>query len=81
MNTFLVFTDLPIHVEYRVEDWPLVYKGLEIIFKINLVNPRDVKKVRKINGKYKIISHKLMYSNDKSFASGLSQYIELDFVK
>lgn len=81
VRTYLVFQDLPVHVEYRIGDMPLIPEGTVICFKVNLKHPRDPKRIRKIDGSYEIVKRRLVYSLEKPGSQGLSQYLELNLVK
>lgn len=80
MRTFLIFQDLPMHVEYRVDDMQMIPEGTEIHFKIELRHPRDPKRVRNVDGLYLVVKRRLIFSSEKSSAQGLTQYLELDAV-
>jgi hypothetical protein len=71
-----VFLELPRHVEYRVDNMPLLPEGTVVEFSLNVKNPRDPTKSRDINGPYKVIRRKLKYLSDSSSKRGLSQYLE-----
>lgn len=73
LKTFLVFKDLPVHVEYRAGDCPLLKKGLQVDFQIDLRNPMNPKKIRKVDGTFVIDRVHLVYSGKEGWA----QYIEL----
>jgi len=77
MKTFFVFLDLPVHVEYAAGDVPLMPENVVIGFRASLRNPRNPKQVRKIDGDYKIVRRKLLYSTTGQNA-GLVQYLELN---
>lgn len=81
VRTYLVFHDLPVHVEYRVSDMPLVPEGTQIDFRIDLRHPRNPKRVRKVNGAYVVQKRYLIYSSEKPRDQGLTQYLELDPVE
>lgn len=81
MRTYLVFLDLPMHIEYRVNDMPLMPEGVVIHFKIDLRHPRNPKRIRKIDDKYKIENRRLIYSSVESGSQGISQYLELALSK
>ena len=73
MRTYLVFQDFPIHIEYRVEDTNPLIEGTEISFgDVKLINPKNRKQFRTINGSFKIIKRKIVMNK-----SGFSQYLEL----
>lgn len=76
VRTFLVFRDLPIHVEYRVGNMPIVPEKTEIVFKISLRHPVSHDRVRKVDGTYTVAKRRLIMSD-----KGLTQYLELDLIK
>jgi hypothetical protein len=76
ITTFLIFLDLPSHFEFRVSKMPVVPLGTIIHFKLRLRNPKDPKRLRKIDGPYSLVRKKLVYSNEISNRTGLSQYLE-----
>jgi hypothetical protein len=78
MRTFLIFLDVPKHVEYQVSDWPVMNMGQQINVKTVLRDPQNLKKSKKIDGIYIIKNVNLNYSLDRTSRSGLSQYIELE---
>lgn len=74
MTTFLVFTDLPKHIEYRALPMPVLEDGGVIRFdRMRLVDPTDRKRVRFVEGEYEILHRRLVYNT----TSGLLQYLEL----
>lgn len=80
VRTFLVFLDVPVHFEFRA-DMPLIPEGTEIEFRMALRNPKDPKRVRTIDGPYKVLRRKCIYSTQKSSIMGFSQYLELSPVE
>jgi hypothetical protein len=81
MRTYLIFQDLPMHVEYRVDDMQLIPEGTVIHFRIDLKHPRDQKKIRNVNAPYTVVKRRLIFSSEKSSAQGLTQYLELDIAE
>lgn len=81
IRTYLVFKDLPVHVEYRVGDMPIMLEGTKIDFRIDLRHPRFPKKIRKVDGEYTISKSRLIYSSESPRSQGLTQYLELDPVE
>lgn len=81
VRTYLVFQDLPVHVEYKVSDMPLIPEGTLICFKMDLRHPREPKRIRKVDGTYKVVKRRLIYSLEKPSAQGLTQYLELNLTK
>lgn len=77
MRTFLIFTDLPVHYEYRVHDMPLIPEGLEIEFDTVLKNPADTARERRVAGPYCVRRRKVRYSTTQPSKLGLTQYLEL----
>ena len=76
VRTFFVFTDLPVHYEYRVHDMPLIPEGLEIEFDTVLENPKDPTLKRRVSGPYRV-RRKVRYSTSQPSKLGLTQYLEL----
>lgn len=74
MKTFLVFTDLPKHIEYRALPMPLMPEGTVIRFNpMRLTDPTDRKRVRTVEGGYRILNRRLVYDTTHA----LLQYLEL----
>jgi hypothetical protein len=76
IRTYVVFLDLPKHIEYRVTDLPLLQVNDSIEFNLNLRDPRNLTKIWKVNGLYIIFKRILKYCSDNSKKSGLTQYLE-----
>ena len=76
VRTVFVFTDLPRHIEFRAGELPLLAEGTIVEFNIELKNPRDPKKVRRVEGRHKIVRAVLKYETERASASGLTQYLE-----
>lgn len=73
VRTFLVFTDLPKHIEYAARPMPVLPDGVVIrIDRIPLRDPSDRRRVRLVEGEYEV-RRRLVYEP----ASGLVQYLEL----
>lgn len=81
IRTFAVFKDLPIHVEYRVADMPLIPEGTQILFQTDLRYPRNPNKIRKVDGIYVVVKRKLIYSSGRLEVAGLTQYLDLEPLK
>lgn len=77
VRTFLVFLDLPVHVEFRATNMPLLSTGTVIDFRLSLRNPKDPKRLRRIEGEYEILRKRLIYQTEKPSVRGLTQYLEL----
>ena len=74
VKTFFVFTDLPKHIEYRALPMPLMPEGVAIRFDtMRLMDPTDQRRVRKVEGGYRILNSRLVYNT----SLGLLQYLEL----
>ena len=74
VRTFFVFTDLPKHIEYRVQPMPLIPEGTVIRFeRLSLRDPSNRRRVRVVDGEHSVLHRRLVYSP----ASGLLQYLEL----
>jgi hypothetical protein len=76
-----VFLDLPVHVEFRVTDMPLLPEGTEMHVRTSLRNPKDPSRVRKVDGTYVVRRRKLLYATDRPSTMGLSQYLEIEPLK
>lgn len=76
VRTFCIFLDLPRHIEYRIDGFPLLHPLDVVEFDLTLKNPRDLTKIRNINGPYFVSKVVLKYSSNYQRALGLSQYIE-----
>lgn len=77
MRTVFIFVDLPIHVEFRAADSPLLEEGAVIEFDLVLTDPKNSKRTRKVEGPYEVKTRKLKYSTDRPGFIGLTQYLEL----
>jgi hypothetical protein len=73
MRTVLIFTDIPSHYEYAVSDWPVLDVNDVIDLNIELRNPKDPTRFKKMDGDYMIIKKK----NKHSTSEGFIQYLEL----
>ena len=74
LRTFLVFTDLPEHIEYLVQPMPLMDVGRTIRFEeIVLRHPSKPKRQRRVSGDHSVTGVRLVYSG----AFGLTQYVEI----
>lgn len=76
--TYFVFTDLPKHIEFRTEDLPILKEGMEVDFELNIRNPRDPKKTKRIEGLHVITRIILKYGGKRS---GFTQYVEWAVMK
>ncbi len=82
IRTFFVFLDLPVHVEFRAPDFPLMEELTVFEIRARLENPNDPRKVRVIEGDlYTVKARKLVYSTLDKSRMGLTQYLELAPVK
>lgn len=77
VRTFLVFTKLPKHIEFRIKEIPLLSEGTVLEMDIALKNPRNPSKTRRLQGPYRIVKRKLVYSTARPEVMGLSQYLEM----
>jgi len=77
VRTFFVFIDLPQHIEFRAGEMPLISKGTELELDMALRNPRNPKKVKRIQGVHNVVRSVLKYSSTRPPMMGLSQYLEL----
>lgn len=78
IRTYLVFLDLPVHIEYKVGNFPLLNVGRIIEFDLSLRHLKDPKRIKRVQGPYIIECQRLKYVSDgKPSARGLSQYLEI----
>jgi hypothetical protein len=74
----MVFTELPIHIEFQVAPLPILDPGRVIDLDLSLRHPKDPRKVRKVQGPHIVSSSKLRYESDgKPSRRGFSQYLEM----
>jgi hypothetical protein len=78
LRTFLVFLDLPKHVEFRVEGWPLLEEGTVVNFDLQVKERPDSRKPRDVVGPYRVKRRVLRFSTGRPSRSGLSQYLEME---
>lgn len=76
--TYFVFVDLPKHIEFRTDDLPILNKGMEMDFDVNIRNPRDPKKVKRIEGNHIASRILLKYGGKRP---GITQYVEWKVMK
>jgi hypothetical protein len=76
VRTVFVFTDLPVHIEFRAGDLPLLEEKTVLEFDLTIKNPRDPKKTRKIEGPYRVERRILKYETGRESLAGLTQYLE-----
>jgi hypothetical protein len=76
VRTIFVFTDLPVHLEFRAGELPLLGQGTVVEFSVVLKNPRDSRKSRHIEGPYKVHRAVLKYETGRPGLAGLTQYLE-----
>lgn len=76
-RTVVIFTDLPIHIEYRIGDWPILQIHDVIDVDISLKNPKDTSRVREVKGEYLVSRRILKYTTKVPNLQGLTQYLEL----
>lgn len=78
IRTFLVFLDLPKHLEFRAGNFPLLETGIEINLDVTLKDPHDKHKQRVLKGPYRIHRRVLKYSTHSGSKLGFSQYLEIE---
>ncbi len=71
-----MFLDLPIHLEYRAGELPLLAEGTIVEFDTEFKNPRDPAKKRRMQGPYEVVRSVLKYATERPGLSGLTQYVE-----
>ena len=77
LRTVIVFTDVPKHIEFRVSDWPLLDEGVVIEMDVELKNPKDPSRVRKIQGEYVVEKKRNKHSSKSGSTNGFTQYLEM----
>jgi hypothetical protein len=75
VRTFFVFTDFPMHYEFRVSGIPLLEEGTVVEFFLELKDPKS-KNIKMMEGPYRVSRRKLIYRTDKQSLIGLTQYLE-----
>lgn len=81
VRTFLVFLDLPKHVEFRTDGFPLLGEGDVVDFDLTVKDPQSARKPRELKGPYRVKRRVLKFSSGRASKSGFSQYLELDPVR
>lgn len=76
LRTYVVFLDLPKHIEYLISDIPLLRINDVVEFDLSLRDPRNTSKIWKVNGSYTVSNRILKYTTDNSKKSGFTQYLE-----
>lgn len=75
-RTVFVFLDLPIHLEHRAGELPLLAEGTIVEFDLEIKNPRDPAKKRHIQGPHEVVRSILKYATGRPGLPGLTQYVE-----
>lgn len=78
LRTFLVFLDLPKHVEFRVEGWPLLDEGTVVDFDLQVKDSPSARKPRDVIGPYRVKRRVLRFVTGRPSRQGLSQYLEME---
>lgn len=78
LRTFLVFLDLPKHVEFRVEGWPLLDEGTVVDFDLRVKDSPSARKLRDVIGPYRVKRRILRFVTGRPSRQGLSQYLEME---
>jgi hypothetical protein len=78
VRTFLVFLDLPKHVEFRTDGFPLLEEGTVVDFDLTVKDPQSTRKPRELKGPYRVKRRVLKFSSGRASKSGFSQYLEFD---
>lgn len=81
VRTFLVFLDLPKHVEFRTDGFPLLEVGAEVDFDLTVKDPQGARKPREVKGPYRVKRRVLKFSTGRASKSGFSQYLEFEPVE
>lgn len=77
VRTFLVFLDLPKHLEFRVGGFPLLEVGAVVDFDL-VIKGSGERKPREVKGPYRVKRRVLKYSTGRASRSGFSQWLELE---
>lgn len=81
VRTFLVFLDLPKHVEFRTDGFPLLEVGAVVDFDLTVKDPQSAKKPRELKGPYCVKRRVLKFSTGRASKSGFSQFLEFEPVE
>jgi len=76
VRTIFIFTDLPIHIEFRAGDFPILDIGVIVEFNATVIDHKDHTKKRRIEGPHRVIRSVLKYETDRPGLSGITQYVE-----
>jgi len=71
--TFFIFMDLPKHLEYRVQNMPLLKEGMIVDFNLNINDLRSFRHPKIIKGNHIINKCVFKYGGKRP---GLVQYVE-----
>lgn len=79
VRTVFVFLDLPVHLEFRALQMPLVPEGLVIEFDDMKIRDPAGRPGREwtIQGPHRVARRKCVYSSRRPSLSGLTQYLEM----
>lgn len=78
LRTFLVFLNLPKHVEFRVEGWPLLTEGTVVDFDLQVKESPSVRKPYDVVGPYRVKRRVLRFSTGRPSRAGFVQYLEME---
>lgn len=78
VRTVFIFRDLPVHMEFRAGQLPILPLGTVLEFDLVLKDPKDKRRSRHITGPYGVASRKLAYSATRPEVSGITQYLEFE---
>ena len=81
VRTFLVFLDVPKHVEFRADGFPVLEEGSVVDFDVKVGDPLNTRKPRELKGPYRLRRRVLKFSQDRPSKAGFSQYLEFEPVK
>jgi len=81
VRTFLVFLDLPKHIEFRTGGFPLLETGTVVDFDLTVKDPQSTRKPRELKGPYRVKRRVLKFSTGRASKSGFSQFLEMEPVK
>ncbi|HED37377.1 MAG TPA: hypothetical protein ENI76_03915 [Ignavibacteria bacterium] len=78
IRTVLIFLDLPVHCEFRLDPIPILMEGMIIEFNELKINVPDSLKDKIVCGPYIIKRSKYVYASNRPSNRGLTQYLEME---
>ena len=75
VRTVFIFLNLVKHIEYKVQEMPLLQEGTILEFDMKI---KDFKKIKEIKGSFIVKNRILRYSTSRPGYTGLTQYLEFE---